>query len=190
MTAAPRGTGRRAACTEAGHGFGVARWLGAAALVATVSGCNFALPRLPSPSEAVSPFPSLVAAATASVSPSAIRFGIVREYVAVLRSRDFARAWALLGPQTQRAHGSLDAFAQLQRAWLHDAHDNIVVRPPTFGSPSIDEWWPNLDDPDIDRDRAGLVELFHPDLPDSPADWELYIVAPDGQGQWRMWKVR
>jgi hypothetical protein len=73
---------------------------------------------------------------------------------------------------------------------LHDAHGNIVVRPPTFGSPDLDEWWSNIEDPDIDRDRAGLVELFYPDLPDSPADRESYIVAPGGQGPWRMWMVR
>lgn len=169
---------------------GVARWLGSVGLVATLAGCQLGVPSLPSPSEAVSPFPSLMAAATASASPSAIRFGIVREYVAALRSRDFARAWALLGAQTQHAYGSLDEFSQYQSAVLRDAHGNIVVRPPTFGSSDLDEWWSNIEDPDIDRDRAGLVELFDPDLPDSPADWELYIVAPDGQGPWRMWMVR
>lgn len=103
---------------------------------------------------------------------------------------DFARAWALLGAQTQHAYGSLDEFSQYQSAVLRDAHGNIVVRPPTFGSSDLDEWWSDIEDPDVGRDRAGLVELFDPDLPDSPADWELYIVAPDGQVPWRMWMVR
>jgi hypothetical protein len=166
------------------------RCLVAAALISTVAGCHVVLPSQPSPAGDVPPHPTHTADANPSDRSYATRYEVVGAYVAALRARDFARAWAFLGPQTRRGYGSLEEFAQYQRAVLRDAHDNIVVRPPTFGSPNIDEWWPNIEDPDIDRDRAGLVELFYPDLPDSPADWEMYIVAPDGQGLWRMWLVR
>src|SRR6187399_3146220 len=125
--AAPRATLLRAARTPARRGLGVARWPVAAALVAMVAGCQLLLPSVPPSPEGASPAPSQSAGAPASVSPAMTRFGIVAEYVAALRAKDYESAWALLGHQTQGAYGSLDEFTQYQRALQGDTHANIVI---------------------------------------------------------------
>lgn len=119
-----------------------------------------------------------------------VAFDVVRRYVAALRAGEYETAWNHIGPETQRFFSSFDSFVDQKGVRMGAAEGDVVMRTPVFGSPDLDDYRAAFADVALDWDRATLVELFYPRMPLTPGDWELYLVAPDAHGDWRMWDAR
>lgn len=122
--------------------------------------------------------------------PRQMAFEVVRRYVAALKAGDHETAWGYIGPETQRFYGSFDSFVAQAGGTMSAAERDVVIRTPVFGSANLDDYRTAFAEVALDWDRASLVELYYPRMPLTPGDWELYLVAPDGHGDWRMWDAR
>jgi len=150
-----------------------------------------------SPSASVTTPPSAPQSATGPTGPtgtpttadlSAARSAI-DHYTAALVQRDYATAWALLGPEDQVSVGTIAAWSAERRAFFQSVAGRytIVVSPP--GVAPITDWLAGTYGAPIDLAHAVLVEVDYPALAGNNAGYELFIVNPTADGP-RIYNVR
>ena len=154
---------------------------GVAALV-LVSGCGTPGTSAPtaSPSAAVAP------GRQSPASDAATARSLVDRYEAACATGDYVTAWSALATFSQRAFPSFQSFADERSRFFAAAGAVYVVGEPRQDDPDVLAWLAKgqlVPDPG----RAFSVEVTHPDAPDPAGRREVFVVAPDTSGTWRLW---
>jgi hypothetical protein len=130
----------------------------------------------------------------ASGSPTAAEIAAARDdvdtYTSDLKNGNTAAAWAMLAPEEQAKFDSESAWASERAAFFQGVRSSTVTVNPTDVEP-IGSWLTGTNGAAIDLAHAVLVEVRY-DLggAPSPADWDLYIVAPRSSGGLEIFSVR
>lgn len=114
---------------------------------------------------------------------------VLSDYMEAIARGDFAAAWSLLGPGSQAAFGSQEAFAADSAAFMESAQDEYVLGAPRHDEALFDQWVPRPDPASPARARAYVSRVRYPHI-QTPAGFEILVAAPDANGGWRVWKVR
>lgn len=143
------------------------------------------------PPSSLSPQPraTLPAVATPLPGDSATAATLVRSYLTHLIDTDWAAAYALLAPE-QRT--TLADFAHERAVFLGSVRGRFVEVPPTHDADVLTNW---LTAPGLtttaDRSRAFIVEVDYPAVsPNTNANFDIFLAAPDASGHWYVWDVR
>lgn len=139
----------------------------------------------PSPSPATQPTPSAQPSA-ASGSPSPADVAAARDAIdtltAKLKSGDTTGAWQMLAPQERGKFPSQAQWAVDHYTFFKDMKSYTVIPNPTDVNP-IRGWLTGTNGAPIDLAHAVLVEVRYDfGRPATPADWDLFIVAPTADG--------
>jgi hypothetical protein len=153
------------------------------------------------PSAAPTVAPSVGPSAVPSAAPSggsvtgsptaaevAAAKAFVETYTANLKGGDTAGAWAMLAPEEQAKTNDQAGFASERRAYFQGVDRYTVTANPTDVQP-IQDWLTGTNGATIDLAHAVLVEVQYNGAP-TPADWELFIVAPRAGGGLEIFNVR
>lgn len=155
--------------------------------VAVLSACLSSAPS-PAPLPA-SPVPNTSAPSSAS-SESVDPAALVQQYVSALARGDYDTAWSMLGAESQAGYSSFDDYVSERAAFMASAAGRFAVEPPRTDPAELAQWLPNTGGASIDPARAFLVQVDYPQLANTNSGFELYIVARDASGAWRLWNVR
>lgn len=109
-------------------------------------------------------------------------------YLDALVAAQYADAWQLLSPDAQRQDGSLQAFSSERAAFYAQAGGEYTLSAPDRTAAAIGQWLPR--DFHGDTERASVLRVDHPALSGNNAGWEMFVVAPDVDGAWRIWVAR
>jgi hypothetical protein len=148
-----------------------------------------------SPSPLASPRPSEAAAtATPTARPSASTVSdparataLLDSYEAALVAGKWHTAFDMLAPASLTRGMGEAAFAAERAPYFESVGGRY-----TIGAPKHDADWtqyaPLIEG--ADTSRAYLLEVDYPALSGNNAGFELYVVAPDSTGTWRIWPAR
>jgi hypothetical protein len=112
----------------------------------------------------------------------------VSTYERALAGRDWRSAWNWLGDEA-RAAQTFEEFVSERSAFGRSTKGQFAIEYVRHDAAEIRNW---LGSTTIaaDLDRAYLARVSFHLLARNNAGWELYVVAPDRSGQWRLWGVR
>jgi hypothetical protein len=113
----------------------------------------------------------------------------VARYEAASAAGDDATAWSLLAPWSQDQFPSLQSFADSRSLRFAGAAAAYVIGEPRTDAPYIPGWLakgaPGVSDPG----RVFSVEVTHPNASPSALRLEVFFVALDMSGTWKVWAV-
>ena len=142
-----------------------------------------------------SPTPAPTRTPEASPTPSAVAPNdgdvardLVDRYVAALVAGSYATAFDLLASTSPTRTQGLDAYAAERAPYFASVDGRYVLGAPSRDLSGWDSYGPLVEG--ADRARAWLVEVDYPALAGNNAGYEQFVVAPDGDGVWRIWPVR
>jgi hypothetical protein len=154
---------------------------GVAALV-LVSGCGTPGTSAPTASSSA----AVASGRQSPASDAATARSLVDRYEAGCATGDYVTAWSVLATFSQRAFPSFQSFAAERTRFFAAAGPAYVVGEPRQDDPAVLAWLAKgqlVPDPG----RAFSVEVIHPDAPDPASRREVFVVAPDTSGTWRLW---
>lgn len=112
----------------------------------------------------------------------------VTTYLGHLVAGRYTRAWRLLSVQSQQQSGSLDAFTFERAAFFTSAGKRYKVQDPDSSAAALGQWLPQGFDGQ--RNHAYVVTVKYPKLAGNNAGTAVFVAAPNGNGDWRIWVVR
>ncbi len=135
---------------------------------------------------------SSVAATFAAVSPTpesdvAAAHALVARYEAASVAGDDATAWSLLAAQSQAMFPSRPSYADSRRVASAGTASAYVVGEPRTDDPRIPGWLAKSDPGVLDPARVFAVDVAHPDASPVAARLEVFFVALDMSGAWKIW---
>jgi hypothetical protein len=156
--------------------------LGGLAALVLVSGCGTPGTSGPtvSPSAVVAPDGQTLA------SDAATARSLVDRYEAACATGDYLTAWSVLAAFSQRVFPSFQSFAAERTRFFVATGPAYVVGEPRQDDPDVLAWLAK-GQPVPDPGQAFSVEVTHPDAPDPALRREVFVVAPDTSGTWRLW---
>jgi hypothetical protein len=122
-------------------------------------------------------------------SDAATARSLVARYEAASAAGDDATAWSLLAAWSQNQFPSLQSFADSRRVAFAGAAAAYVTGEPRTDDPTIPGWLvkgaPGVSDPG----RVFSVEVTHPNASPAALRREVFFVALDMSGTWKIWIV-
>jgi len=113
----------------------------------------------------------------------------VARYEATSAAGDDVTAWSLLAAWSQNQFPSLQSFADSRRVRFAGAASAYVIGEPRTDDPSIPGWLakgaPGVSDPG----RVYSVEATHPNASSLALRREVFFVALDLSGTWKVWAL-
>jgi hypothetical protein len=109
-------------------------------------------------------------------------------YLEHLVAAEFAEAWALLAPASQAFWGTEAAFAAERAAFSAESGSAYRLSPPDRSAAALHQWLPIGFDGDTAR--TSVLTVVYPRIEDLAAGSNVFIVAPDRSGTWRIWVAR
>ncbi len=166
-------------------------WLAVACASAPGSVRSIA-PRSPGSEPTSSPAPSAISSATSipSLSDASVAATVVDRYESALVNAAWPTAWSILGPEEQMQRASLGAFQAERTAFFASVHGRYTVGTPRSDLKELMGWLPAGAPASAIISRSFLVQVDYPALSGNNAGWELFMVAPDPAGDWRLWQLR
>ena len=165
--------------------------LGAVVVLPGVGGF-FQAPRngLPiAPTASVAPSASELAAkpSPTSETDAAQATALLGSYVKALIAGQWQTAFDMLAPTSPTAQTGITDYSSERAAYFASVAGQFTMGAPTQPS----DWTtyaPLIDGADLSR--ASLIEVDYPALSGNNAGYELFVVAPDASGDWKIWPVR
>jgi copper(I)-binding protein len=105
----------------------------------------------------------------------------VERYNAALVRGDYAAAYAMLAPQSQRGWHSLADYTSERSAYFHSVAGHYVVEAWPADTQPITTWLTDDNRASIDLSHAVLIKVDYPAIA-SPAGWDMFIVSPGPNG--------
>ena len=137
----------------------------------------------PAPSPATTSAP----ASQTHASDAATARSLVARYEAASAAGDDATAWSLLAPWSQNQFPTRQSFADSRKVAFAGAAATYLIGEPRTDDPSIPGWLakgaPGVSDPG----RGYSVEVAHPNASPAALRRELFFVARDQSGTWKIW---
>ncbi len=97
----------------------------------------------------------------------------------------------MLSVSDQALRGSLADYTTERSAYFHSVAGRYTLSAPTNDAAALTIWTSSPDPVrGADLSRAFIVQADYPELADSNAGLEVFLVAPDVRGVWRIWVVR
>jgi hypothetical protein len=112
---------------------------------------------------------------------------LVDRYEAALVASRWSVAFDLLAPTSLTHEAGLASFTSERRAFFVSVAGRYTAKDPA----PVTDW--GAYGPVVvgaDRSRAYLIEVDYPALSNNNAGYELFVVAPDSGGTWRIWPAR
>ncbi len=128
--------------------------------------------------------PSPSAAADAATAHS-----LVERYEAASAAGDAATAWSYLAAQSQAMFPSYRSFVDSRTAMFAGAGRAYLLGAPMTDDPSIGPWLAKSDPGVSDPDRVYAVQVAHPDATTAAGHAEVFYVALDTSGAWKIWII-
>jgi hypothetical protein len=120
-------------------------------------------------------------------SDAATARSLVARYEAASAAGDDATAWSLLAAWSQNQFPTRQSFADSRRVAFAGAAAAYVIGEPRTDDPSISGWLakgaPGVSDPG----RVLSVEVTHPNATPAAVRPEVFFVALDMSGTWKIW---
>ena len=122
-------------------------------------------------------------------SDAATARSLVGRYEAASVAGDDATAWSLLGARSQDQFPSRQSFADARRVAFAGAAATYVIGEPRTDDPYIPGWLatgaPGVSAPG----RVFSVDVTHPNASPAALRLEVFFVALDVSGTWKVWAV-
>ena len=133
------------------------------------------------------PLSATTPASQTRASDAATARSLVARYEAASAAGDDATAWSLLAAWSQNQFPSRQSFADSRRVAFARAAAAYVIGEPRTDDPSIPGWLakgaPGVSDPG----RVYSVEVTHPNASPAALRREVFFVALDESGTWKIW---
>jgi hypothetical protein len=145
----------------------------------------------PTPVGAPTPTPATTSAPPSQthVSDAATARSLVARYEATSATGDDVTAWSLLAAWSQNQFPTRQSFADSRRVRFAGDAAAYVIGEPRTDDPSIPGWLakgaPEVSDPG----RVLSVEVTHPNASPAALRRELFFVALDESGTWKVWAL-
>jgi hypothetical protein len=120
-------------------------------------------------------------------SDAATALSLVARYEAASAAGDSATAWSLLATWSQRQFPSIQSFADSRKVRFAGTATAYVVGEPRTDDPTIPGWLAKSDPGVSDPGRVFSVEVTHPNASPVAAKLEVFFVALDMSGAWKIW---
>jgi hypothetical protein len=135
------------------------------------------------------PLSATTSASQTRASDAATARSLVARYEAASAAGDDATAWSLLAPWSRDQFPTRQSFADSRRVAFGGAAAAYDIGEPRTDDPSIPGWLakgaPGVSDPG----RVFSVEVTHPNASPATLRLELFFVALDMSGTWKVWAV-